>query len=163
MRTRTTRCLTGRLTGLTAALMLTSTLSAVAQTPYVPYFGKNQIRYDNFRWHIYTTDHFEIYYYPEIEQHLERVAGYAESAYQQVSADLKHDLAFKIPLILFKTSSEFQQQNVIPARRRKAWAPLPSRSGIAWCCRLTSRPTCSTAWSCTSSRTSSSSTSSPSL
>ena len=58
MRTRTTRCLTGRLTGLTAALMLTSTLSAVAQTPYVPYFGKNQIRYDNFRWHIYTTDHF---------------------------------------------------------------------------------------------------------
>ncbi len=114
MRTRTTRCLTGRLTGLTAALILTSTLSAVAQTPYVPYFGKNQIRYDNFRWHIYTTDHFEIYYYPEIEQHLERVAGYAESAYQQVSADLKHDLAFKIPLILFKTSSEFQQQNVIP-------------------------------------------------
>ena len=114
MRTRTTRCLTGRLTGLTAALMLTSALSAVAQTPYVPYFGKNQIRYDNFRWHIYTTDHFEIYYYPEIEQHLERVAGYAESAYQQVSADLKHDLAFKIPLILFKTSSEFQQQNVIP-------------------------------------------------
>ena len=114
MRTRTTRCLTGRLTGLTAALMLTSALSAVAQTPYVPYFGKNQIRYDNFRWHIYTTDHFEIYYYPEIEQHLERVAGYAESAYQQVSADLKHDLAFKIPLILFKTSSEFQQQNIIP-------------------------------------------------
>ncbi|MBK5297223.1 MAG: hypothetical protein JJE40_08700 [Vicinamibacteria bacterium] len=114
MRTRTTRCLTGRLTGLTAALLLSSTLSAVAQTPYVPYFGKNQIRYDNFRWHIYTTDHFEIYYYPEIEQHLERVAGYAESAYQQISADLKHDLAFKIPLILFKTSSEFQQQNVIP-------------------------------------------------
>ncbi len=114
MRTRPTRCLTGRLTGLTAALLLCSALSAAAQTPYVPYFGKNQIRYDNFRWHIYTTDHFEIYYYPEIEQHLERVAGYAESAYQQVSADLKHDLAFKIPLILFKTSSEFQQQNVIP-------------------------------------------------
>ena len=55
---------------------------ASAQTPFVPYFGKNQIRYDNFQWNIYTTDHFEIYYYPEIEQHLERVAGYAESAYQ---------------------------------------------------------------------------------
>ena len=82
MRTRTTRCLTGRLTGLTAALILTSTLSAAAQTPYIPYFGKNQIRYDNFQWHIYTTDHFEIYYYPEIEPHLERMAGYAESAYQ---------------------------------------------------------------------------------
>ena len=88
---------------------------AFAQTPYVPYYGKNKIRYDNFEWHIYTTDHFEIYYYPEIEQHLERVASYAESAYQQVSSDLKHDLAFKVPLVLFKTQSEFQQQNIEPA------------------------------------------------
>src|ERR1043165_1123222 len=75
---------------------------AVAQTPYVPYFGKNKIRYNNFEWHIYVTDHFEIYYYPEIEAHLERVTSYAESAYQQVSSDLKHDLAFKVPLVLYK-------------------------------------------------------------
>ncbi len=86
----------------------------VAQTPFVPYFGKNNIHYDTFAWHIYTTDHFEIYYYPELEQHLERVAGYAESAYEQVSSDLKHDLSFKVPLVLFKTHSEFEQQNVIP-------------------------------------------------
>src|SRR5687768_13417252 len=62
---------------------------ASAQTAYVPYFGKNQIRYDNFDWHTYTTEHFEIYYYPEIEPHLERIAGYAESAYQHVSSELK--------------------------------------------------------------------------
>ncbi len=37
---------------------------ASAQTPFVPYFGKNSIHYDTFDWHIYTTDHFEIYYYP---------------------------------------------------------------------------------------------------
>ena len=42
------------------------------------------------------------------------MAGYAESAYQHISAELKYDLAFKVSLILFKTSSEFQQQNVIP-------------------------------------------------
>src|SRR5215472_11142699 len=87
---------------------------ALAQTAMVPYFGKNNIHYDKFRWMIYTTDHFEIYYYPELEQHLERVAGYAESAYQQVSADLKHDLSFKVQLMLFKTHSEFEQQNVAP-------------------------------------------------
>ena len=96
-----------------AAFTLTPYLAS-AQTPYIPYFGKNQIRYDNFQWQIYTTDHFEIYYYPEIEPHLERVAAYAESAYQHISAELKYDLAFKVALILFKTSSEFQQQNVIP-------------------------------------------------
>jgi hypothetical protein len=94
-------------------LLLTAGLAdAFAQTPYVPYYGKNKIRYNNFEWHIYTTDHFEIYYYPEIESHVERVTSYAESAYQQVSSDLKHDLAFKIPLVVFKTQSEFQQQNI---------------------------------------------------
>ena len=112
-----------------------------AQTPFVPYFGKNRIRYDNFQWHIYTTDHFEIYYYPELEQHLERVAGYAESAYQHVSTELKHDLGAKVPLVLFKTQAEFQQQNVIPSempggRRRLRRADRAT----AWCCRSTSRP-----------------------
>jgi hypothetical protein len=88
--------------------------SVEAQTPYIPYFGKNQVRYDHFKWHTYETEHFIIYFYPEIRPHLERMAGYAESAYQAISADLKHDLAEKVPLILFQTSSEFQEQNVIP-------------------------------------------------
>ena len=116
---------------LVAAIVL-APLPAAAQTPYIPYFGKNLIRYDHFRWQIYTTDHFEIYYYPEIEQHLERMAGYAESAYQQISSDLKHDLAFKVPLILFKTSSEFQQQNVIPGQATEGVGAFaePSRDRI---------------------------------
>src|SRR5438874_1825067 len=92
---------------------------ASAQTPFVPYFGKNNIHYDKFDWHIYKTDHFEIYYYPDLERHLERVAGYAESAYQKISADLKHDLSFKVPLILFKTHSEFEQENVLPGEAQE--------------------------------------------
>ncbi len=115
MRTRLRRHLAGRVMGAAVVLaVLTTAAVSYAQTPFVPYYGKNAIRYDTFRWHIYTTDHFEIYYYPETEQHLERVASYAESAYQQISADLKHDLAFKVPLIVFKTSSEFQEENVVP-------------------------------------------------
>ncbi|HSL23574.1 MAG TPA: hypothetical protein VK886_18735 [Vicinamibacterales bacterium] len=109
-------CRSARLTGVAglAFLLLAGGVTDVyAQTSFVPYYGKNRVKYDKFDWHIYTTDHFEIYYYPELEQHLERVAAYAESAYQQVSADLKHDLAFKVPLVIYKTSSEFQQQNVI--------------------------------------------------
>ena len=99
---------------LAAGTVLCAVTDAMAQTPYMPYYGKNLVRYDRFDWQIYKTEHFEIYYYPSIEQHLERVAGYAESAYQQVSAELKHDLAVKVPLIIFKTHSEFEQQNVIP-------------------------------------------------
>jgi hypothetical protein len=97
-----------------AAIVIAVQYTALAQTPYVPYHGKNQVRYDHFKWMIYDTDHFTIYYYPEIEPHLERMAGYAESAYQHISSELRHDLAGKVALILFQTSSEFQEQNVIP-------------------------------------------------
>ncbi|MEQ1868783.1 MAG: hypothetical protein ABL961_02050 [Vicinamibacterales bacterium] len=98
----------------TLLLCLAAADISSAQTSFAPYYGKNNIHYDNFDWHVYTTDHFEIYYYPEIERHLARVAGYAESAYQKISADLKHDLSAKVPLILYKTHSEFEQQNVAP-------------------------------------------------
>ncbi len=104
---------------LAFAILFTHAGAAFAQTPFVPYFGKNNIHYDKFEWHTYTTDHFEIYYYPDLERHLERVASYAESAYQQVSADLKHDLSFKVPLIIFKTHSEFEQQNVAPGEAQE--------------------------------------------
>src|SRR5581483_4182337 len=87
---------------LCAVLLIGQAGIASAQAPFVPYYGKNNIHYDKFEWMVYKTDHFEIYYYPQIERHLERVASYAESAYQTVSADLKHDLSFKVPLILFK-------------------------------------------------------------
>jgi hypothetical protein len=97
-----------------AASMIAAPREAGAQTPFVPYFGKNQTRYDRFDWMIYETEHFTIYYYPDIEPHLERMAGYAESAYQHISTELRHDLAGRVSLILFQTSSEFQEQNVIP-------------------------------------------------
>ena len=87
-------------------------LAAAAQTPYIPYYGKNRPRYVTFEWHIYKTDHFDIFYYPELEKHLARVTGYAESAYQKISADLKHDLGNRIPLILYKTQADFQLQNI---------------------------------------------------
>jgi len=87
-----------------------------AQSQFAPYYGKNQIHYDTFEWFTYQTDHFEIYYYAENESHLARVASYAESAYQHVSSDLRHDLAQRVPLIIFKTHSEFEQQNIAPGQ-----------------------------------------------
>jgi hypothetical protein len=114
MRTRTRRAIAVLAVAAAFGLATTELAAQVTTTRYAPYYGKNRVKYDNFQWKIYTTDHFEIFYYPEIEQHLERVSGYAESAYQKISSDLKHDLAFKVPLVLFKTQSEFQQQNVLP-------------------------------------------------
>ncbi len=132
MRTRSKRkSLTPVALGVLAMLALVVAAPfAEAQTGYIPYYGKNAIRYDNFDWHTYQTEHFEIYYYPDIEPHLERISGYAESAYQHVSSELKHDLSFKIPLILFKSSSAFFQQNVTPGAAQEGVGAFaePSRS-----------------------------------
>ena len=90
--------------------------SMAQSNQFYPYFGKNRVKYDDPDWHIYETEHFEIFYYPEMEEHLERVASYAESAYAQISADLTHDLATRIQLVVFKTHSEFEQQNIAPGQ-----------------------------------------------
>ena len=94
----------------------TATSFAQQATQFFPYPGKNRVKYDKFDWHIYETDHFEIYYYPEHEEHLGRIASYAESAYAQISADLTHDLPDLVPLMVFKTHSEFEQQNIMPGQ-----------------------------------------------
>ena len=133
MRTRTLgRAVTPAFAALVLAVLAASAAPAVAQTQFAPYFGKNAIRYDHFRWQTYQTDHFEIYFYDEIEPHLERMAGYAESAYQHISSELKHDLAGKVPLILFQTSAEFYQQNVIPGAAQEGVGAFaePSRYRI---------------------------------
>jgi hypothetical protein len=98
--------------GLAAAFVLAP--SAPVHAQFIPYFGKNKVKYDDFAWRIYRSPHFEVYYYPEFEQHLARIVSYAESAYQKVSSDMKHEIGFHIPLILYKTHSEFEQTNLFP-------------------------------------------------
>ena len=64
---------------------------------------------------IYKSPHFEVFYYPEFEPHLGRLVSYPESAYQKISTGLKHEMPSPIPLILYKTHSEFEQTNLFPA------------------------------------------------
>jgi Tol biopolymer transport system component len=97
---------------LLPALAVTLVAVAPASAQFFPYYGKNKVTYDNFTWRVYKTPHFEIYYYPEFEQHLGRVTSYLESAYQKVSSTLKHEIGQPIPVILYKTHSEFEQTNL---------------------------------------------------
>jgi hypothetical protein len=98
---------------LPALVLLVAAVPASAQ--FVPYYGKNKIKYDNFAWRIYKSPHFEVYYYPEFEQHLARLVAYLESAYLRISTGLKHEMPKAIPVIFYKTHSEFEQTNLFPA------------------------------------------------
>lgn len=93
-------------------LVLLAAPLAFAQ--YIPYFGKNKVNYDKFSWRVYKSPHFEVYYYPEFEQHLARLVSYLESSYQHISAELKHEIQSSIPVVFYKTHSEFEQTNLFP-------------------------------------------------
>jgi hypothetical protein len=104
---------------LVRAAMAVVTLLAISsgafgQASFAPFYGKNKVKYDKHRWQVYRSPHFEVYYYPEFEQELGRLVSYAESAYEKVSNDLKHEISFPIPLILYKTFTEFAQTNLFP-------------------------------------------------
>jgi hypothetical protein len=113
-----------------AASLLVVWAGAPAQAQFIPYYGKNKVHYDTFAWRIYRSPHFEVFYYPSFEPHLARVVSYAESAYQHVSSALKHTLSSPVPLVLYKTHSQFEQTSLFPSFVPEGVAAFaePSRS-----------------------------------
>lgn len=74
-----------RIGGATLVFMLVAGSAGAQQAQFRPYYGKNKVQYDHHAWHVYRSPHFEVYYYPEFEQHLGRIVSYAESAYERGS------------------------------------------------------------------------------
>lgn len=85
---------------------------SIAQSMYFPYYGKNKVLYEKFNWNSYKTEHFNIYYYTDSIKVLKNIAEMAESAYQKISTELKHPLSSSVPLIFYKTSTDFEQTNL---------------------------------------------------
>lgn len=96
-----------------AAAMLLVALAVVAMVrPARAQFGANKIAYEAFRWKVYPSPHFDVYYYGEEEIFLDEVISYAESAYLKISKELDHELRFRVPLVIYKTHGEFEQTNI---------------------------------------------------
>ncbi len=69
---------------------------------------------DTFDWRVQRTRHFDIYYYPALTPNLDQVTDSAERNYQRISSELQYNLSFRVPLILFKTRSDFSLQSIAP-------------------------------------------------
>lgn len=76
-------------------------------------FGKNKVQWRYFDWRIYESPHFKVYYYPEVEEHLQKVVSFAESAYDSLSRAFDYQIAEPTTLIFYATHSEFEQNNII--------------------------------------------------
>lgn len=78
-------------------------------------FGKNKIAYDTFDWKVYQSTHFDIYFYEEERDALQKVVNFAESAYDDLSRKFNYQIPKRVPLIYYATHSQFEQTNVILA------------------------------------------------
>lgn len=79
------------------------------------YFGRNKVQYSDFKWLILKTQHFDIYYYEEMEELAEQGAFYAEESYKYLESKFNFTINRKIPLILYSSHLHFQQTNVVPS------------------------------------------------
>lgn len=104
----------GRQAGRT---LLAATLAVGALLPALPasaqYFGKNRIQYEEIDWKIYHSPHFDVYYYTTDEAQLKRLVSFAESAYDELSRELDHQIKDPVPLIVYETHSQFMRTNIL--------------------------------------------------
>jgi Tol biopolymer transport system component len=75
------------------------------------YFGRNKVQYTDFDWHYMKTEHFDIYYYPEMKELAERGAFFAEESYKKLEVRFNHSLNNRVPLIFYSSHLHFQQTN----------------------------------------------------
>lgn len=76
------------------------------------YFGQNHVQFDRFHWKVLETDHFLVHYYPEMADIIKDAARMAERSYGRLSRILNHQFREKKPLILFRSRTDFGQNNV---------------------------------------------------
>jgi len=77
------------------------------------YFGQNKVQYENLDFQVLRTEHFDIYYYDEIDVAVEYAALMAERWYARLSRLLNHDLSGRQPLILYGSGPHFRQTNTL--------------------------------------------------
>jgi hypothetical protein len=76
------------------------------------YFGRNQVLWEDFDFHILETPHFDVYYYPEQNQAIEDAARMGERWYQRLAEQFGYQFSEKKPVILYADHADFQQTTV---------------------------------------------------
>jgi hypothetical protein len=82
--------------------------------PFIIYpFGKNKVTVEVFKWHILKTIHYNVYYPYGMEQLAAKTAVIAEEAYVHLANALQHELNDPVPIIVFPSHIDFQENNIL--------------------------------------------------
>jgi Tol biopolymer transport system component len=95
-----------------SALVLLGAQVFSAPLLHAQYFGRTKVQYENFKFHVMRSPHFDIHFYPEEAQVTADAARMAERWYTRHSSTLGHRFTKK-PLIFYANQPDFQQTNVI--------------------------------------------------
>lgn len=98
---------------LVLVLFLVAELPALAQMGLY-HFGRNKIQYEDFDWHVLQTEHFDFYYYPEMQELAEHGAFFAEEIYDELENKFNFSLNHRVPMIFYASNLHFKQTNVTP-------------------------------------------------
>jgi Tol biopolymer transport system component len=77
------------------------------------YFGRNKPYYKKFRYSVYETPHFDIYYYMKNDSVLNQIARMSEEWYKRHYQAFQIDLEGHNPLFLYNNHADFQQTTAI--------------------------------------------------
>jgi len=78
-------------------------------------FGRNKVQYTDFKWQTLKTEHFDIFFYPEMKHIAEIGAKFAEESYEILRVKFNHNVQGKIPLVLYSSHQHFEQTNTTPS------------------------------------------------
>ncbi len=82
------------------------------------WFGKNKVQHRQFEWYVLKTPHFDINFPGGYRDLAARTGVVLEAGYNKLSNDLSHSVAWRIPVIVYGSHSDFQQTNV-------TWSLIP--------------------------------------
>jgi len=87
-------------------------LLATAAPAQYGYFGQNKVRDRELDWQILSTEHFDIYFYPDTADVVGGVAEMAEAAWKKLTGELGRSPVHRIPFILYASGRDFRQTNI---------------------------------------------------
>ncbi len=95
------------------ALLFALITQSALKAQYVD-FGRNKVQYNDFEWYTLSTEHFKIYYYPEMKELAEIGAAYAEETYKIHQQNFNYSFNDTTPIIFYATPTHFRETNTTP-------------------------------------------------
>ncbi len=82
-----------------------------AATEAQQYFGRNHVQFKQLDWRVMKTAHFDVHYYPEMQEAAVIAARMAERSYARLSRIFNHTFRERKPIIIFASRGDFAQNN----------------------------------------------------